>query len=346
MQYFKQDDYDEFVCIADKCPQSCCIGWQIVIDKDSIKKYKKMKGEMGKRLKQSIDFKESSFKQNGRRCAMLNECGLCDLQKTCGEEALCYTCDKYPRHVEEFEGVRELSLSLSCPESARKTILRTDKIGFVESEGEGEDDYGDFDYMLYSKLVDARTVIFNIVQNREIPFFLRMQSVLNLSEELQRCVDTNMIFDADEVIEQWQDRSLPKEYDVSSFDVFSIKNLYELETLEEDWIPSVKKCEAFIGDMSHTGIFKLLTEREAIALEQILVLLIFTYYCGAVYDEDIFAKAKLCVASVQWIYEIYKSELAGTGKTEDMDILTKVLYRYAREVEHSDLNLDTLEEIL
>ena len=36
MIYRKQKDFDNFKCIADKCPKSCCIGWQIMIDEDSL----------------------------------------------------------------------------------------------------------------------------------------------------------------------------------------------------------------------------------------------------------------------------------------------------------------------
>jgi hypothetical protein len=31
--------YKEFSCIADKCEATCCAGWQIVVDEESLKKY-------------------------------------------------------------------------------------------------------------------------------------------------------------------------------------------------------------------------------------------------------------------------------------------------------------------
>ena len=34
------DYYDEFQCIAGECEDTCCVGWQIVIDETSKKKYK------------------------------------------------------------------------------------------------------------------------------------------------------------------------------------------------------------------------------------------------------------------------------------------------------------------
>ena len=39
MLYTIPDYYNEFSCIAGDCPDTCCAGWQIVIDKKSLKKY-------------------------------------------------------------------------------------------------------------------------------------------------------------------------------------------------------------------------------------------------------------------------------------------------------------------
>ena len=38
MLYTIPDYYKEFQCIADKCEDTCCAGWQIVVDKKSLNK--------------------------------------------------------------------------------------------------------------------------------------------------------------------------------------------------------------------------------------------------------------------------------------------------------------------
>ena len=58
-------------------------------------------------LRNSIDWEEECFYQNNRRCAFLNDENLCDLYKALGPDALCDTCRMYPRHTEEYEGLRE-----------------------------------------------------------------------------------------------------------------------------------------------------------------------------------------------------------------------------------------------
>ena len=123
--------YDAFHCTASACRDTCCAGWQIMIDEESLDRYGKEKGEFGTRLRNSIDWEEECFYQNDRRCAFLNEKNLCDLYKALGPDALCDTCRMYPRHTEEYEGLRELSLSLSCPEAAKMILSCQEPVHFV-----------------------------------------------------------------------------------------------------------------------------------------------------------------------------------------------------------------------
>ena len=87
MRYLKPHFYDRFVCTAGACPDTCCAGWQIMIDEESLDRYGKEKGEFGTRLRNSIDWEEECFYQNDRRCAFLNEKNLCDLYKALGPDA-------------------------------------------------------------------------------------------------------------------------------------------------------------------------------------------------------------------------------------------------------------------
>ena len=73
MRYLKPHFYDQFTCTAGDCPDTCCAGWQIVIDEDSLERYGKEQGEFGKRLRNSIDWEEECFYQKNRRCAFLND---------------------------------------------------------------------------------------------------------------------------------------------------------------------------------------------------------------------------------------------------------------------------------
>ena len=126
MLYVFPDYYKEFACLADRCEDTCCAGWQIAVDEKSLNKYQKVTGSFRKRLQKSVNWKEGTFKQSpDKRCAFLNKDNLCDMQLALGEKSLCKTCSRYPRHMEEFENVREITLSVSCPEVARILLNHT-----------------------------------------------------------------------------------------------------------------------------------------------------------------------------------------------------------------------------
>ena len=73
---------------------------------------------------------------------------------------------------------------------------------------------------------------------------------------------------------------------------------------------------------------------------------VYTYFCGAVYDDMIDSKIALSVFSVVWIQEFFMALwITRQGKVSSEDMI-ETAYSYAREVEHSDLNLDILEKWL
>ena len=62
MIYTRPDYFSEFTCIADKCPDTCCAGWQIVIDEESLEKYKKIKHSKERKVM------EKTLKTEGIMC--------------------------------------------------------------------------------------------------------------------------------------------------------------------------------------------------------------------------------------------------------------------------------------
>ena len=59
--------YPTFRCIAGACKHSCCIGWEIDIDEETLTKYKNMSGPLGDRLRRNI----SSFDQADQQIAAI-----------------------------------------------------------------------------------------------------------------------------------------------------------------------------------------------------------------------------------------------------------------------------------
>lgn len=406
MQITRPDYYKEFSCIAGVCPDTCCAGWQIVIDEKSLKKYKHVKGAFRNRLHNDIDWKEQVFRQYDRRCAFLNEDNLCDIYSEVGKRMLCDTCRKYPRHIEEFEGLREYSLSLSCPEAARILLSRKEKTGFQTAEVPSpEETYDDFDYMLFTALEDTREYFLSILQNRQIPMRLRMWKVLAAASDFQRCVDRNELFKWEEIRERHKASGFGEAFTArvqkhmnkeETPDVL-LKKMWQtivpkMEVLRPGWHEFLKETLlalyhsepspnassgipkppqslfAIMGEQDLTSRKSLKGARSKISNspfyyqqtgdfaevypdwniqeEQLLVYWIYTYFCGAVYDGEIFAKVKMAVVCTLLIHELDMGTYLKNGRVFCLEDQINICYRFSRELEHSDLNLNTFEDLL
>lgn len=365
MQITYPDYYKEFSCTADKCKDTCCAGWGIVIDDNTLKKYRQVKGAFGKRLRQEIDWKEKSFCQRAGRCAFLNQRNLCDIYTQLGEKAFCDTCRRYPRHIEEFENLREISLSLSCPEAAEIILGRKEKVRFLTGEkGASEESYEEFDFFLFDKLMDARSFLLEVLQNRNHPIEHRIGAALGFSHDIQRRILHQEIFRIDEVIERYQAENAMERigkklenYRGSVREKILIMDemmeaLNRLEVLNPQFPELVRESRRILyerGNIWYQSQFQMFRENVSeyrIILEQLMVYFVFTYFCGAVYDENAYAKMKMAVISTLFLREWMMAAWIKRGKELNLSEIVELSYRYSRELEHSDLNLNTMEEML
>ncbi len=384
VRYIKPDFYDKFKCVADKCPDTCCAGWQIVIDEDSLERYGAVGGEFGRRLVNNIDWQEGSFYQYNRRCAFLNESNLCDLYTALGSDALCNTCKNYPRHTEEYEGLRELSLSLSCPVAAEMILAQENFPKFVEYEDEKEEElaeeFEDFDFMMFTQLEDARTLVMKHLREATGALEEKLCCYLGFAKALQDCIEREAYCEIDEVIRSCENAGPDKyakteagaglgfflskgEVEVTkSGRRFCHRNtllqhMFRLERLREEWTQVLEVLQEKLyaeGEAAYEAkveLFEQYLQEEEERQKQwenigikLFVFFLFTYFCGAVYDDWIYSKMALAVESVRFIRELYMVRWLQTG-TLTLDDYAELAYRYAREIEHSDLNLNTLEEL-
>lgn len=114
--------YDSFKCSADKCNFTCCEGWDINVDDNTLNKWKNEEGKFNYilknlKVKDSKDKKEYFIdKDTHDTCPLLDENGLCEIVKNHGEEYISLTCHTFPRVKNEFKDRTEFSLSCACPE--------------------------------------------------------------------------------------------------------------------------------------------------------------------------------------------------------------------------------------
>ncbi len=355
------DNYEKFKCTANQCKATCCAGWKIVIDEDSMQEYLENTTAFGNRLRASIDQEEEVFYQDDqKRCAFLNAENFCDIYRELGEEALCYTCTTYPRHIEEFENLNEVSLSISCPEVAEILLNTKDKIGFYELEEElegNELDLEEFDTMFYELLYQVRQDMFTIIQDRTIPIDIRIQLIERYAQDVDSQVELS-IFSINDVMDEYKNYNKKADELSCEFSMEhqisdgreSFERLYELEALDDQWHPFLNKIKNTIGAIDEDEFQKEWkkfqnTQDLDIMKEHLMVYFLYGYFCGSVYDGYVYSKAKLAIFStivIEWLWFGYEQV---NHRSIAIDEQIEITYRYAREIEHSDDNILYLEKI-
>lgn len=362
------DYFNDFKCIASECEDTCCAGWGIVIDEESYNHYMSVEGEFGERLRSEIvtEGSENIFVLKGDNCPFLTENKMCDIYTNLGEDSLCYTCRQYPRVMEEFGSLREVCLSLSCPEACR-IILRSDKkVTFTLTENDEEvTGYNDINAMLYINLIQSRNIVFKILQNRDIDLNKRISIALKFTSEIQEKIDLNNIQGIKEVIEKYSDNKFVESI-VNDLELYKGKESLKYNNINE--IFKVFKDLKHINPNDPLGLENALRyfwqseEDEDIYLrkhrefnkyfndkifkfENILVYFVFRYFMKAVFDYDVSAKIKTAIVSYIMIKELYLIRWIEEGGKLSEEDLVDIAHTYSKDIEHLEENIETLAEV-
>ena len=302
MKRIVPDYYPQFHCIADRCQHSCCIGWEIDIDEDSLSQYKTIDGDLGKRLKENIVVEDNCahFQLTAdERCPFLNQTGLCDLICALGEDSLCQICADHPRFRNEFSAFEEMGLGLCCEEAARLVLTKPDKTTLLMLDDSGEDDE------LYEDEIDVLSVRKNaiaIVQDREFTIEERME---NLS-------DFFGVVLPEHTPHEWAEIYL------------------DLERLDESWTDALHTLTDNVPTLEASSEWET-------AFEQLLVYFLYRHLPAALNDGDVYTKigfALLSVTLIRWLL----AEMEQPTLSDLIDLVRM----YSGEIEYSDENLDIL----
>ncbi len=171
MLFVRPDFYDAFHCLAGACRHSCCIGWEIDVDEDSLRRYRQIPGEIGKRLRENIVLEPAPHFLLGadERCPFLREDRLCSLILTLGEDSLCDICASHPRFYNEFPDRLEAGLGLCCEEAARLLTAGRHHLRLL-CEGEAE--------ASASPVLRLRETVFSLLADESRPLTKRMEASL------------------------------------------------------------------------------------------------------------------------------------------------------------------------
>lgn len=359
--------YKDFNCIGSKCTDTCCAGWEVVIDDQSYQFYKTVEGEFGKRLKSTMvsDDENSFILQNGN-CPFLNESKLCDLYTELGEDKLCNTCKTYPRFIEEFGDLREVGISLSCPEAARLILEDAKPVTFeLEKNSEMITTYNDIDPELFMQLISSRKIAIEILQNRSIKLNNRIALLVSFAKDIQEKIDKNKVSRIDEVKIKYTKVNFEEQYIASLMkykekgslkynNMFHYIDTYlKLENISDRWpeiINHTVEClhgvncnsQSYAEQYAHFNDFY---RDKMYEFEHLMVYFIFRYYMKAVYDQDIYSKVKLAVVSFLMIQEMDVTRWIDKEGNLDLTDQIDIMHLYSKEIEHSDYNLEKLAKL-
>lgn len=353
--------YHDFHCISKDCPDTCCGGWNISIDPESLKRYRQIlknpdspchSGAFLRRFKKSIDFRHSCIHLSNGYCPLLTKDNLCGMYLQLGSDSLCKTCRTYPRHQEEFGSLREISLSLSCPEAARIILSQKTKPQMQTRHTSKKCPAGQqVDPNLLAWLMEVRKTLIDILWNPHYPLEISVSIALAFGHHLQKYHSRGQNYQnnrfcleaAFENLTSLSQRYRTDEKTSHSW-LSSLLMLYSsLEPVVEIWPQLMKLCQTAVPGYFHAASHG---TNDRILERQLVTYFIQIYFLGAVYDDRLYDKIQF--AAVSWLF----IRLAAMALVQQNSSLTpnaslnafwvQAAYLYSRQIENYDRNLNCL----
>ena len=325
------DYYHDFRCLAGSCPDTCCGPWEIVIDEETVQKYRSMEGPLGDKIRSHLTEADGEicFVPTDGLCPMLGENGLCPIISQCGTEALSVTCDSHPRFTEIYGGYAESMLCISCPEAARLLLDREEPLTFLTETDNTPPEPNDLDGDLFQLILLSRKTAMTLVQDRSRPLSDRLALLLCFADRIDRNLEHfDLCMDLCDLYENrgYQDRQLIRIRRLRKYGTMTMTRqlLNAMEHLTEAFPEVLKELERVD-----------LTPWE-VPLEQLTVYFLFRWWLKAACNGYLWRQAAAAVVSV----------LSVAGMAKSMGSLTEAARLYSKEVEHADINLDLLRKAM
>ena len=386
MKVLKPFYYDDFKCIGGQCIDNCCSNnWTIDIDEKTYKKYKKLKGDWGKRINSNISRNRSKGKENHFRygkinlkngkCELLTEEGLCTLHRDLGEKYLCMTCKIYPREVKKYGEIYEKNLSLSCPEVARYLVKNNNVFSFnMDDEALTEIEkevvsYGDDNKRLYSLIWDSRNFAIEILQFKEISLWKRIVFLKMLTDKVQNVIKNSNYSEYEEILNIFRSQ-------ITDINVInSLDNISAIPSVKVKFIQSVLQARKNIGisnekfnnlideynelvknDDENKDTFELVIEKEKEfniylkeyqdIFENLLVYLVYKHFMNAVNTKELNKECNNIIISYAVIKMLLLARWFKNSKNLTEDDFVEVFYVFSRVIEHNEVFLTDLNNKL
>lgn len=341
MKIIFPDFYKDFTCIADKCPDSCCKEWDVVIDDSSAEVYNNLKSNFGKKLQKAMmidDDGDTIFTlTKDKKCPFWNEDCLCDIYIKLGKEYLCRTCQNFPRITMQYADFEERILSFACPEAAR-IMLSKKNIKIVEEFDGTNDDSFYYEKEKMKQLILARNLILKILSDDKRTLKNKFRSLALISHSTQ--------------IELFSPSSINRDRDYKKFQYkfFTINAYNTLDILRHMDImtPEFKILvdKAYSTTLNREDLQKFYEFSKSFHHEfgNLAFYYVFRYYLNSISNYSVLFCLNLILFAYRSIFLILCAEYK-RNENIDFEKRVKIYQLYSKEIEHSYENIELLKEI-
>ncbi len=366
--------YKEFKCIGAACEDTCCAGWDVVIDEETYQRYQSMSGAFGERLRRHMRVDEEGdyiFVLKGNRCPFLNGENLCDIYRESGEDFLCHTCHQYPRYTVAFGTIREKGISLSCPEAARIILEQKGPAVFEVLDGDEDcDELGQDEQDILALFFQCREVIYQILEISDISLGIQSAMVLRFVQAIQDKIDFGELNQIKSICEKYSEKNQintwmkelqgckDSAYDEIRYaDAYRYAQTYKgLEHINDEdplglkqmisryWTIDDEEEEGSRAYIKGHEMFNAFYLNEMPVFKKILVYFVDRYFMKSFYDYDMSAKIKVALMSIIMIKELAVMRWCEQGQFSRADMV-EISHRYSKDVEHLEENVEALERI-
>ena len=358
------DYYDRFRCIASRCTDNCCIGWEIGIDPAALADYQSQPGAFGDRLRAAIQPGDPPFfaLTKSGRCPFLNEENLCDIYRQLGESHLCAICDQHPRFHNWFGAEKESGLGLSCEEAARLILFSAPPRLLCRETPEAPDPDTELNPELLAGLRAVREAAFAILADPSLPLAHRLALLAALGQDLQHwmdaapqqaaaegCTETRLVADAALALaEFYGDRTgwpglidrlteaIP-EADLSEFLVPLLELLESLPPNHAHWPERLAALRKALPHRLARSLWESPEQEQAAANAAHYML--YRYFLPAARQGDALCGPLHAITAALLI-----PLLAGEDAAEPRAALIRAAKDYSREIEYAPDNLRAVDE--
>ena len=301
--------YRDFKCIANRCTDSCCIGWEIDIDSATYEKYRFMPDDFRKNIAVCDGVAHFVLTEN-ERCPFLQKDGLCKIILEHSEDMLCDICREHPRFYEWYGEYKDAGVGLCCEEAVR-LLLESEKALEYETVETQEISDDDTPEDICKSVFELRKSLFSIINDRS----------LTLSDRIERCF---LKIGAKDVIAPCS---------ADEFFAECVEIAKEMSPFDELWEKYILCLEALDFQEVKERINKALSENQ-IRYEKSLSYFVFRHFIKACFDGDLLSHFKFAV--IMTILEMLIDCVNG-------DLLFNTRY-LSKQVEYSEENIDLLTD--